>query len=360
MKSPVKCGDQKKQPDVAVRASTTKGKTMSKGITNKVAKQQKKGKDGSVTRSARRMKMKREYFQTLPIECGISPDKTRAVIQLIATFVILVAQATMNSELGDTPGPLVRCKEGIPVRVLDLDKSILSADEVLFPGGIFLDQRPNWNDKLFFIIQPLGQGGNGVCCLAANCTGQVCVIKFLHAAEGPNATADDLKELAEKEEKNWKDVYETWYSNPLNPYPDRQFVESHKLGHRVFLFLPFFRVPVDLHDRKKLISEQNNLLRKGLVFFASKNKIHNDLKWRHIGVPPKASEDANMVVLLDLGEGVEHCVDKAKLNKWVDDSYTSLVERMKYPSEDVTGTHAAVEKTAEEQSVTMVVSQPAS
>jgi hypothetical protein len=162
------------------------------------------------------MKMKREYFQTPPIECGISPDKTREVIQLIATFVILVAQATMNSELGDTPGPLIRCKEGIPVRVLDLDK------------------RPEWNDKLFYIVQPLGQGGNGVCCLAANCIGQVCVIKFLHAAaEGPNAAAQDLKTLAEQEEKNWKDVYKTWYSKP---YPDRKFVESHKLGHRVFLF----------------------------------------------------------------------------------------------------------------------------
>jgi hypothetical protein len=116
---------------------------------------------------------------------------------------------------------------------------------------------------------------------------------------------------------------------------------------------------VDLDDRKKLISGQNPL-RKGLVFFASKKKIHNDLKWRHIGVPPKALKDADMVVLLDLGEGVEDCVDEAKLTKWVEDSYTSLVKRMKDPSEDVTGTHASVVKTAEEQSITMVVSQPAS
>jgi hypothetical protein len=67
-----------------------------------------------------------------------------------------------------------------------------------------------------------------------------------------------------------------------------------------------------------------------------------------------------MVVVLDLGEGVEDCVDEAKLTEWVKNSYDSLVKRMKDPSEDVTGTHAAVDKRAEEQSVTIVVSQPAS
>jgi hypothetical protein len=298
------------------------------------------------------MNLPRNYFQTPPLEWGVSPDGTRAVIKLIAAFVILVAQSTMKSELDQTPGPLIRCKTGIPCRVLDLLNCILSAAEVIFPDGIFLDECPSLNEKLFYIVQPLGQGGNGVCCLAANPIGHVCVVKFLHAAKGPNAV-QNLKTLAKQEEKNWKDVYETWYSKP-----DCQFVESHTLGHRVFLFLPFFRVPVDLADRKKLISGQGtSLLKKGLEFFASKKKIHNDLKWRHIGVLPEGSD---MVVLLDLGEGVEDCVDESKLSKWVTDSYDLLVNIMKEPSEDVARAHVVVEKAAEEQSAAMVVSHLAS
>jgi hypothetical protein len=47
IKATVKCDDQNKQPDEAARTSTAKGLNTSKGFTNKVEKQKKKGKMGA-------------------------------------------------------------------------------------------------------------------------------------------------------------------------------------------------------------------------------------------------------------------------------------------------------------------------
>jgi hypothetical protein len=65
------------------------------------------------------------------------------------------------------------------------------------------------------------------------------------------------KRLPNKKRRTGKTYNETWYSKP-----DCHFVESHTLGHRVFLLLPLFRVPVDLDDRKKLLSGQDTSKKK--------------------------------------------------------------------------------------------------
>jgi hypothetical protein len=239
------------------------------------------------------MNLPRKLFQTPPMEWGVSPDGTRAVIKLIATFVILVAQSAMKSELDQKPGPLTRCKEGIPCRVLDLQNYVLSAADVIFPGGIFLDERPLPNEKLFYIVQPLGQGRNGVCCLAAKPEGHVCVVKFLRVLKDP-MLLNTSKRLPNKKRRTGKTYTRLGMANPT-----ANLLKAIPSGTECFF--PLFRVPVDLDDRKEFISGQDtSLLKKGLEFFASKKKIHNDLKWRHIGVPPKGSY---MLVLLDLGEG---------------------------------------------------------
>jgi hypothetical protein len=152
------------------------------------------------------------------------------------------------------------------------------------------------------------------------------VFKFLHHQ-------GDQKCLAIQEVNNWNSVYKKWFEER---FPERLFVVMNcSLGARVFLILPFFRVPADYNDRLKIAEgHKTSPLMVGLQFFADKGKIHKDLRWRHIGVVPRFGP-IKFFVLLDLGEGVEACDDIAKRDTWVKESYSMLESRMGDSGEDV-------------------------
>ena len=326
----------KKKPKESSIAST---KREEKGSNKKT----KNGRVSTVINNTSDM-AERKYFASKVFNLGGNKEDNENVFKLLATFILLCVKSLENSLL---------CQQdysktcNILVRVLDTQNTTFNYQQVCLKDGIRFYDMPSKKNKKFYVIHQLGYGECGACCLACTEYSEPCVLKFFR--HNKKLSQAEAMEAAEAEAEKWQEIYCVDYGF--------NFVEVLQIiDERNILVMPFLRLP-DKNKREELvISEKNSLLYKALVHFSKKGYIHEDLWWRHVGVisvqksqPTNGGynlrerrgvrrftsrkrtldtiEREDVVVFCDLG-GIVKCDDAVKREKWVNDQFQELKDRI--------------------------------
>jgi len=222
------------------------------------------------------------------VELKAKVEKSGEEIVQLVTFFVLKASLTLVDLLERQCNPWnVTIHRRMASRVLTTDENIFNFSTVTLKN--VNQKKYNVGLQKIHVILHLGSGGNGSCCLGVSeGGGSCCAIKFFHPQKPMTK-----EELANQEFKNWETVY-----------GNRQILPNCRLLNVAggpCLVMPYLR-PIPLHDRPKFL--ENGQIEKALSYFAKSGYIHNDIKWRHLGLWVD-DQGQDIICLMDLGDVVQ-------------------------------------------------------
>jgi len=230
----------------------------------------------------------------------------KEIVQLVTLFV-LKASMTLVDLLDRQHNPwAIAIYRQMPCRVLTPCEDTFAFATVTLEEGVKLDK---YNDKLghIHIIQHLGSGGNGSCCLGVSKGGRsCCVIKFFHKRK--SSTKD---EVANEELKNWENVY-----GKLLPK-----CRVLNVTNGPCLVMPYLH-PIPQQGRQELLNDGS--IEGALSDFAKSGYIHTDIKWRHLG-RWVSKQGKDIYCFIDLGDVVQ-AKSSGEISSWQEKSMKRLTD----------------------------------
>jgi Family of unknown function (DUF5898) len=291
---------------------------------------------GRVTRAIKARSVERTYFASKVLELGNTETQNRAVFELLAVYVLLCVESHREKRQGpnaavdepqDLRGPDSKCM----ARKVDAASSFAS-QEIKIPDGVQFEAQPLPTASTFYAIRQLGYGLSGACCFAvAGANSAPCVIKFYRKED------DATINRAEKEADMWKTIYGDYGID---------FARVFKTP-RLFLLMPYLSTPCTLSERKRLVegkSDQDSMLYKALEHLTSKDHVHEEVRWHHVGLwktkkpvatPKRRGKSGGQstvvgiefAVFCDL-EHAKKCLDEQEKAAWVEATFGEMKRRI--------------------------------
>jgi Family of unknown function (DUF5898) len=286
---------------------------------------------GRLTRAVQKRNVPRSYYASKVFEFGNTGSQNRKVFELLALYVLLCVESHKEKRQGpnakgdepqDLRGPNLQCM----ARLITATSAFASL-EILMESGVYFEDQPVPNVSTFYAIRQLGYGLSGACCFAVTSSAAPCVIKFYRQVD--DATAERAKEEADM----WKTIYGDYGID---------FAEVFKTP-RLFLLMPYLNTPCTLAERKKLVegkSDQDSMLYKALEHFASKDHIHEEVRWHHVGlwkVKKAAPKRRGSVQSIEVGtefavfcdlDHAKPCLDAQAKAEWVETTFVEMKQRI--------------------------------
>ncbi|KAG7374347.1 protein kinase domain containing protein [Nitzschia inconspicua] len=230
------------------------------------------------------------------------------IVSLIVLFVVkgcqVLTEFLKNNGVSPSFPPSITFRPKMPCRILETNEPKFTFGSIIVDSLNLNEYKVEPLPKRLFVIQHLGFGGSGNCCLALSDKGEsCCAIKFFHRAR-------DRDIRAVEECSNWNKVY-----GKANVVPKCRVFEA---AEGYCLVMPYFR-PILEADRRKML--ENGSIKKALEQFASSGFIHCDIKWCHLAF---WKED---IVLLDLGM-IKEEEDEGERSIWCTKALEKLQKKL--------------------------------
>lgn len=223
----------------------------------------------------------------------------------------------------------------LPARVIKLSDN----SDVFAHSTVKFDKKPDlWACLLrkkdvgeILLFKNLGLGANGDCCLATTrCRNWFCAVKFF-------AERDSALECATKEQLRWNTIYNELPQSRVVTFPTTTVSENGDNTDKTdaCLCMPYL-IPID-DDEARQNALNDGSIRDCLVEFAAKGYLHNEVKWRHLGLfrsqSKSQSASATKVYFCDHGnlrerkeEESNACWESLSI-EWMENSMTALAQR---------------------------------
>ena len=260
------------------------------------------------------------HYASKVLSMDTEPKKT---LNLLAVFVILTLRNLMNYIENENSENIMNMTH-FSARFVS-EPSVLSLTAVTLSRPIdFLCPSTSCDSKVFYAIKQLGFGSHGVCCLAFNMNGAACVLKFIHK----HVIGTSNSEMEAKEEAAmWGRIYKEKYGITASLL---------QVNFRLIIVMPYLQIPSTHREKLALCKDDtDSKLYRGLKEFCDAGYIHKELHWHHVGVIPSADSDSdNPCLLCDLENISEHLMSEVEKEKWVDEAFTALKNRLNLEQEN--------------------------